>query len=295
MNIGFMIQNESMLPHGNLLMRSLEKTKYESVRIMVPETEMDCVQKLRVAYPDSKILVTPFSIPERYRKFPFADKLLGAAEAEALVEGTLLWMDADTIAFQDLNELDLNEKTVFGYRPVDKKLIGCEKGEPLTAFWQQIYSAFELDDHFPSMKTGVEELEIRPYFNAGFFILRTERGILQFWRDRFFSIIEHEAMHAYFEEHVLFKIFIHQAVLTGAILASTTVAERQLLPETVNYPIYFHSQHPIHELVRTSDDLISCRYDTYFNQEPEEQDFFFSDSVKPWIDAEALKLGWFYE
>ena len=60
MHIGFMIQNESMLPHGKLLMQSLEKTKYESVRMMVPETEMDLVQELRAVYPDPKILVTPF-------------------------------------------------------------------------------------------------------------------------------------------------------------------------------------------------------------------------------------------
>lgn len=295
MHIGFMIQNESMLPHGNLLVRSLEKTKYESLRIMVPETEMDLVQKLRATYPNPEVLVIPFSIPERYRAFPFADKLLGAAEAESMVGGTLLWMDTDTIAFQDLSELDLKGNAVFAYRPVDKKLVGCESGEPLSAFWQQIYTAFELEDDFSPMKTGVEGLEIRPYFNAGFFILRTERGILQFWRDRFFTIIEHEAMHDYFEKHGLFKVFIHQAVLTGAILASTRADERQLLPETVNYPIYFHKQHPMYELVRTSDDLISCRYDTYFNQELEEQDFPFSDSVKPWIDAKNLKLGWFYE
>lgn len=295
MHIGFMIQNESMLPHGKLLMQSLEKTKYESVRMMVPEMEMDLVQELRAVYPEPKILVTPFSIPERYRKFPFADKLVGAAVAESLVEGTLLWMDTDSIAFQDLSSLELKEETVFAYRPVDKKLVGCEDGEPLTAFWQQIYNAFELEDEFSPMKTGVEELEIRPYFNAGFFILRTERGILQFWRDRFFTIIEHEEMHHYFEEHVLFKIFIHQAVLTGAVLASTTADERQLLPGTVNYPIYFHDQHPIHDSVCTSNDLISCRYDTYFNQEPEEQNFPFSESMKPWIDAEVLKLGWFYE
>lgn len=295
MHIGFMIQNESMLPHGELLIRSLEKTKYESLRIMVPETEMDLVQDLRAAYPEPNILVTPFSIPERYRKFPFVDKLLGAAEAEVAVDGTLLWMDADSIAFQDLSQLDLNEHTAFAYRPVDKKLVGCEEGEPLTAFWQQIFSAFELVDDFTPMKTGVEELKIRPYFNAGFFILRTDRGILQFWRDRFFTIIEHEEMHDYFEEHVLFKIFIHQAVLTGAVLASTTASERLLLPETVNYPIYFHEQHPFHGSVSSSDDLISCRYDTYFNLEADEKNFIFSDSVKPWIDAEVLKLGWFYE
>lgn len=295
MHIGFMIQNESMLSHGKLLLRSLEKTKSESIRIMVPEIEMDLVQELRAAYPEPNILVMPFSIPERYRKFPFADKLLGAAEAENAVQGTLLWMDTDSIVFEDLSVLELNENAVFAYRPVDKKLVGCEEGEPLTAFWQQIYSAFELEDDFAPMKTGVEELKIRPYFNAGFFILRVERGILQFWRDRFFTIIEHEAMHAYFEDHVLFKIFIHQAVLTGAVLASTRASERKLLPEIVNYPIYFHEQHPIHDSVHTSDDLISCRYDTYFNQEREEQNFIFSDSVEPWIDAEALKLGWFYE
>lgn len=295
MHIGFMVQNETMLPHGQLLMRSLSGTKYESIRIMVPEDEMDLVQNLRELYPEPKVLVEPFSIPDRYERFPFADKLMGAAVAETMVEGTLLWMDTDSIAFQDLNQIELREETVFAYRPVDKKLIGCEFGEPLTAFWQQIYSAFELEDEWQAMKTGVEELEIRPYFNAGFFILRTERGILQFWRDRFFSILEHEEMSTYFEKHVLFKIFIHQAVLTGAVLASTTEEERQLLPDTVNYPIYFHAQHPIREAVQSSDDLISCRYDTYFNQEAKEQIFPFTEQVKKWIDVEKLKLDWFYE
>jgi lipopolysaccharide biosynthesis glycosyltransferase len=143
------------------------------------------------------------------------------------------------------------------------------------------------------MKTGAEGIEIRPYFNAGFFILKTDRKILQFWKDRVFTILEHKEMHAFFDQHVLYKIFIHQAVLTGAVLASTTAAERQLLPYNVNYPIYFHDQHPYREHVKSSDDLVSCRYDTYFNQD--DQTFPFSEEMKALIDPQALKLGWFYE
>ena len=75
MHIGFLIQNEAMIPHGELLMRSLARTSYESVRIMVPEGEMELVQLLRENYPQKTVLVQPFSMPEAHRKFPFADKL----------------------------------------------------------------------------------------------------------------------------------------------------------------------------------------------------------------------------
>lgn len=295
MHIGFMIQNEAMLPHGQLLMKSLTRTSYESVRIMVPEDEMQLVQILREAYPEKSVLVEPFTVPEGHRKFPFADKLVGAATAESMVDGTLFWMDTDSVVFGDLSPLELRDGHVFAYRPVDKKLIGCGTEEPLTAFWQQIYGAFELEDSFEPMETGVEREAIRPYFNAGCFLLKTERKILQFWRDVFYAFIEREELKLFFEEQALYKIFVHQAVFTGAVLASTTPEERILLPDAVNYPIHFHGLHPLRESVKTSMNLISGRYDTYFNQDEESRDFPFDDETASWMDESILQMGWYYE
>lgn len=295
MHIGFLIQNEAMIPHGELLMRSLARTSYESVRIMVPEGEMELVQLLRESYPQKTVLVQPFSMPEAHRKFPFADKLSAAAAAESALDGTLLWMDTESIVFGDLSPLELGEGEVFAYRPVDKKLLGCGNGEPLSAFWQQVYGLFELEDAFEPLLTGVERDLIRPYFNAGFFLLKTDRKILQFWRDVFYSFIERKEMQALFKESVLYKIFVHQAVLTGAVLASTTPEERILLPDAVNYPIHLHGFHPMSGSVKTSMSLISGRYDTYFNQDEEKRDFPFDEETASWIDASALQLDWYYE
>ena len=295
MHIGFMIQNEAMRPHGELLMKSLARTAYESVRIMVPVEEMELVLQLRQQYPEKTVIVEPFSMPDAYRKFPFADKLVGAEKAEAMVDGTLMWMDTDSIVFGDLSPLDLKEGEVFAYRPVDKKLIGCGPEEPLSAFWQHTYMTFNLDKEFASMKTGVEQEDIRPYFNAGCFLLKTDRKILQFWKDVFFSFIEREEIQSILEEEILYKIFAHQVIFTGAVLASTKREERVLLPDAVNYPIQFHGFHPLSDSVKTSMNLISGRYDTYFNQDESEWNFPFDDETASWIDVNALQMGWFYE
>jgi len=295
MHIGFMIQNEAMRPHGELLMKSLARTAYESVRIMVPVEEMDLVLQLRQQYPEKTVIVEPFSMPDAYRKFPFADKLVGAAKAEAMIDGTLMWMDTDSIVFGDLSPLDLKQGEVFAYRPVDKKLIGCGPEEPLSAFWQQTYMAFNLDKEFAPMKTGVEQEDIRPYFNAGCFLLRTDRKILQFWKDIFFTFIEREEIQSILEDEILYRIFAHQVVFTGAVLASTKPEERVLLPDAVNYPIQFHGLHPLSNSVKASMNLISGRYDTYFNQDESEWNFPFDDETASWIDVNALQMGWFYE
>lgn len=297
MTIGFMVQNKSMISHGTLLAKSLLVDDKVKVLVLVPEKEVTTIEILIERLASDRLQVIPFELPKELEKFPFADKVFASAKAESMTKGILLWMDVDSIFFVEPSKLILEEDKLIGYRPVDKKLIGSDYNKEISSFWSMIYKYFNLEDQFDPMTTSVDNVLIRPYINAGFLMVRCELGIFKLWVKYFLDLVYSKDIIPYYSESVLYKIFIHQAVLTGVILSRINQDDLQLLSSNVNYPIHLHNEHPLSDSIKSSRDLISCRYDTYFNHPTEKQLFEFCGEVKKYIDEnkDELKLGWFYE
>jgi hypothetical protein len=70
----------------------------------------------------------------------------------------------------------------------------------------------------------------------------------------------------FYQANPRYRIFMHQAVLAGTVLARISPAESLLLPATVNYPLHFHQRFPAAERPATLDSLITCRYENLFDQ-----------------------------
>jgi hypothetical protein len=128
-----------------------------------------------------------FGIDTDTAAFPFATKVHAAAAAEALVgdqSRNLLLMDPDSLVLGEPVLLQTGRS--LACRPVDHKLIGSPYDAPADDFWQLIYDSCGVAEErlFP-MSTTVEEIRIRPYFNAGFLLVRPERGLFGLWRENF--------------------------------------------------------------------------------------------------------------
>ena len=254
---------------------------------MMPPDMGDLAQTTQARLAESNVTLLPFGIAEESRGFPFAAKVQAAAEAERQARGqtnNLVWMDVDSIVIQQPDAFVLPHEKQLAYRPVDHTLIGSLFAEPLDDFWTLIYEHCRVpQEHIFAMTTSVDERKIRPYFNAGMLVVRPELGLMQVWCDAFLSLFMADFFQPFYEQHVLYRIFIHQAVLTGVILARWDRSNLYELPFQVNYPLHMHEDYPLAERPSVINELISCRYDTFFQNEDWRENFPVAEPLREWI------------
>jgi len=200
-------------------------------------------------------------------------------------------MDADSIVLQEPQELLLKTGKALGYRPVDHTLIGSPYREPRDAFWTAIYAACGVaeDRAFP-ITTTVDQEIIRPYFNAGLLAVRPTRGVLRRWRDGFDRLYREPIFEPFYQQNVLYRIFMHQAVLAGTVLAAMDSQELQALSNRVSYPLHLHSRYPSARRAKVMNELITCRYDTWFQEANWKESIAVQEPLASWL-AEQLNQG----
>jgi len=217
--------------------------------------------------------VVPCKVDEEILRFPFALKVQIASIVEQKLNGKtefLTWLDSDTLVLNEPRELILAPGKVFGYRPVHHRLIGPAWDKPLDRFWTLLYEACGIspNNNFP-MYTHTGE-KIRPYFNAGAFTVRPEKGLLSQWWLFFQKLYRVPTFTFFYEQDNRYAIFMHQAVLAGILLKMLNREEFQELSPKVNYPLHLHNEIPVELRPRTINELTTVRYEDVF-QEPDWQ------------------------
>jgi hypothetical protein len=206
----------------------------------------------------------PFDVNPEILRFPFAVDALAAEYAEKKTNGEveiLAWLGSNTIVLNEPGDFLLSPKTGLGYRPVHHTLIGSEYEKPLDLFWKLIYECCGVteDQIFP-MFGHIDGLKIRPYFNAGFLVLRPERKLLQMWRRTFLDVYQKPDLQAFYEKDERYAIFMHQAILTGIVLSSFPRDQMQELPPAYNYPLHLYSEDRV-DRPKRMEDLIAVRHE----------------------------------
>lgn len=230
----------------------------------------------------------PFTADPEVLKFPLGAKVQAAAVAEKRAAGEasqLIWLDEDTLILSPPAEFILEDKFSLGFRPVHHKLLGTSWGEAPDEFWQQVYQHCGADPEQDFMMVSHAGERIRPYFNAGCYALRPERGVLARWWDNFQSSYQAPEFQSFYEENSLYAIFMHQAVLTGTILSSLDRNELKALSPSFNYPLHLHQDIPEKLQVRDVADLMTARCESIFDQPGWKEVLPISDELAAWITS----------
>jgi len=175
-------------------------------------------------------------------------------------------MDTLSMVINPPDDLFLDQGAILGCRPADHLLIGPPYEKTLDPFWDFVYETcgVTVDDIFP-MITSVDQIKIHPYINAGMLIIRPESRLLQQWRDTFLEIYQDSRFMEFYEKNRLYKIFIHQAVLSACVIASVKQTEIKQLPYWVNYPLHMHTLYPADLRPKSLNELTSFRYEEFFS------------------------------
>ena len=254
--------------------------------LMMPQNLEQVSESTRQALDGMGVQVHRFEVPEEALNFPFGGKVYAAAAAESLASSQahiLVWMDSDTIFAKEPVEFLLGENFNLGYRPVMLKNISLLYDDPVDAFWNFIYEGCDTPvEKIPPMLTTVDAVRIRPQYNAGIICLRPQKKLLRTWRDNFEKLYQGAELAPYYQKHVLYRIFVHQSILSATLLAMLEPNEMQDLGARINLPIFLDAES---ELFR---EAVTLRYDEFkFFEGPDwEKKVALSGPLKKWLQVQ---------
>ncbi len=215
----------------------------------------------------NKVELLPVVLNHSYSHIPFFEKTISAGQTEShvrLITDKLIWMDIDSIILR-FDELLLADKPIL-CRPVDIQNVGDLYGTPTNDFWEYIYQyCCVTDDQIFNLKTTIDQVNIKAYFNAGMLIVKPVNRILTMWCKNFKKIAPDITSFDFFKKEKIYSFFLHQAVLAGTILSSLTRHEIGILPHYINYPLHYHDRYPQEKQIKEIDELVSFRLDSYLD------------------------------
>ena len=129
------------------------------------------------------------------------------------------------------------------------------------------------------METHIDGNTIRPYFNAGFLIVRPEIRILRKWWRVFKELYQDTDLRGYYNENKMYAIFAHQAILSAVIISDLEIRELKKLPFEYNYPLNLYFDNFNKHIPEDMNSLVSVRYEDVetLNELP------FDEDLKKWI------------
>lgn len=257
----------------------------------VPQYEKQLSSNFQDRLSEFNTTLIPYEIGHDALRFFFAADIHAAAIAESMAVGKtdfFIWLSSNTLILHEPTAFLLPDGKDLAYRPVHHINVGSLYDEPLDAFWKLVYQYCNtpVDRVFP-MKTHVDGLIIRPYFNAGILVTRPENVLFKTWRDTFFKIYQEPELQQLYKQDERYAIFIHQAILSGVILATLTVEEIQELPSAYNYPEHLHGEDVTANRPAILDELVTVRHEGFYQDPDWKQKMEASDSIKDWL-AERL-------
>jgi hypothetical protein len=237
------------------------------------------------------VTLMPFEIDREVLRFPFTAEAHAAsiAESKALGKGDILaWLNPNSVVLKEPKDFLLREDKILGYRPVHHTLVGSRFDEPLDPFWTLIYRYCGVpEDRVFPMKTHVDDTVIRPYFNSGILVARPEKGLLKAWRETYFNVYQEPSLQDFYRLDRRYRIFVHQAVLSGVILSTFSTDEIQELPPVYNYPLHLIEEDVTDHPPTGLEELVTIRHEGFYEDPEWVGKIPAREPLKQWI-AERL-------
>jgi hypothetical protein len=219
--------------------------------------------------------------------FPYANKNFAAAHAERTTKhDTLVFLDSDSVLFQEPELFELPEGIDVRVRPVDRKgMSSSGAADPIEPYWRDLATVCHVDlESLPYVRTTVGEERIRATFNGGLVVVRNGIGIFTRWEENMLAV--HRAR---LQPRPDSFWGTGQTTLVMAIYGRTSRVE--MLPDSYNYPLHKHDNMPPERRISSSRDLIHVHYHWMF----ERQNWPSCALARPEFDWQPDRREWLFE
>ena len=257
------------------------------IRLYLNATRRDWDQVVLNSLDSLNIDVRLGKVSDDFNQYPYAYKNLaaGVAEAEAETETSILaWLDPDMIFVKEPSEFILKNDFDLGYRPVQLVNISSVYEKPLDDYWDRIFLLIGVPESaiFP-MTTTVDNVVIRPHFNAGMIVVRPAKGILRRWSENFKTLAYDSALADMCKYDKLRNIYLHQAALAATILSTVAKDRMYDLPSTYNYAVFLTEKMANKEAILSLDNVVMFRHGQHYTSIEKLENYAGSTAIFSWL------------
>ncbi len=266
------------------------------IRVYLPQNLLKSSENYQDRFSGLSVEIRSIQPPGEAMKYFLGGKPFAAAQAEhdAAKEADLLALLApNTILIQEPRDFMLEAGKKFAYSPVHHQNIGSLYSKPPDPFWKRLYQILSVPEStlFP-MGSLADKKILRPYFNAGSFVVRPQYGILEKWAESFKTLYQDTVLAELCKQDKL-NIFLHQAAMAGAVLKRLKREEMIQLPAAYNYPLFFEKYFDAILKFDSLENIVTLRYEFSFKDLPKDwgQKVKGNQKVISWIKSHFSKRG----
>jgi hypothetical protein len=280
-----------------LLIASLRKFGGRFSRAEVLVCVVDSARKFFSDFYDINMKLVNLTVSRKVMEYPLALKAFAAAAAEreaAPGVKTLAWFDPGTLILDEPACLEAGEEYSVVARPVTlRNNIGVPAGNEPNLYWMVIYKRLGLDWRtFGSITTIADNSEILPYYNCEVFAVNPSAAIFRTWADQLSYFLENNDYQEKACVDFTRRLFLHQAVLTGVILAKVPKEKIRELTVLCGYPFNQHSGIPAGTKVNSLNECRVIIFDRTLLRDPGWINSIpFNGDSREWLVSTLKSLG----
>jgi lipopolysaccharide biosynthesis glycosyltransferase len=216
-----------------------------------------------------------------YLDYPIANKVLACDYVESNYPeyDSIMFVDTDTVFLNPIDTKLLQSKNKLYVRPVDNKGPGSQGlDDENDAFWQEVYTLFDLETPKAQVTTTVRPHLIRPYYNAGFIWANGLSGFFAQWKKDFVKLVDSGLRPFGYQsrDNTDFRCLDQVAL---AVTSQRFADSVEVLSQTYNYPIPFRPILKLRDNHPRFDELVHVHYHKWF-QHPGFLDYVTDDEEK---------------
>jgi hypothetical protein len=219
-------------------------------------------------------------------QYLFGLKVTACARAEELAgcdTETLVWLIPECLVTRPPMLFELGSEADVAVRPVHIRNVGSRTDEPPDSFWSVIYEAVGEPPVSFTVRSFVEDVSIRPYFNSAAFSFDPSLGLMSRWLELFSGLVADELFQRTACPDELHRVFLHQAVLSALIAASVERRRIRELPPDYGYPYNLQESVPLDRRAQSLSDTTCAIYEERMPVPDDVLDIEIEEPLRTWL------------
>lgn len=224
--------------------------------------------------------------PDHLNGYLFTEKVCACAWAEehsSFDVRSLVWIDPACFIIQPPVLFQLTHGKQAAVRPVHIQNVGLTIDQPLDDYWKQIYETVGILDDTSSVRSFVDQRNLRSYFNTHAISVDPTRGLFNLWKQYYSQLVNDKSFQHTACQDELHQVFLHQAILSAILGSTLTVYQLRILPSIYNYPYNLQAEIPGNLRAISMNELVCLTYEDRTLMPSSVHDIQIEEPLRSWL------------